>query len=57
MNTNEGQQQFTVAAIITSGPDLSIQCTRCYRWTVHIDRPLSLADLNQRAAEHAEVCR
>lgn len=53
----EDQQRFQVAAIVTCGPDLSIHCTRCHRWTAHIDRPLTLGALTQRAVEHAEVCR
>lgn len=53
----EDQRRFQVAPIVTHGPDLSIRCTRCHRWTVHIDRPLALAELIDRADEHAGVCR
>ncbi len=53
----EAQYRFEVGAVITSGPDLSVRCTRCHRWAVHIDRPITLAELNDRAQKHAEVCR
>ena len=50
-------QRFEVSAIYMFGPDLAVRCTRCHRWTTHINRPLTLADLVQRADEHTEACR
>jgi hypothetical protein len=56
--TVDGEQdQFEIWAVTTFGPDLQIRCTRCRRWSAHIDRPITLADLNRRASEHTEVCR
>lgn len=54
----EDQYRFTVEAInpFRGTPDISLRCTRCGRWATHIDRPITLADLNQRATEHTEVC-
>lgn len=53
------QYRFRVQAFALSGSpaDLSLQCGRCGRWTVHIAEPITLADLIDRADEHAEVCR
>lgn len=55
----EDQQRFQVEAInpFRGTPDLSLRCTRCVRWATHIDHPLTLAELNQRADEHTEACR
>ncbi|GIE16744.1 hypothetical protein [Paractinoplanes ferrugineus] len=50
----EDQQQFRISAIVTSGPDLSIQCLRCHRWALHVDRPLTLAELTRHAEVHLE---
>lgn len=35
---------------------ITLACDRC-QWNADIDDPVSLRDLNQRAQEHAEVCR
>lgn len=35
---------------------VTLTCDRCV-WTAIIDDPLTLADLNQRAQAHTEVCR
>lgn len=48
--------QVEVSALYTLGPILQIRHT-CPHWAAHVDRPLSLAELVQRASEHAEVCR
>jgi hypothetical protein len=55
----EDQYRFDVQAITPYGgvADISLRCTRCGKWATHIDRPISLRDLNERAQEHAEVCR
>ncbi len=54
----EDQYRFRVEAVAPWGvADLSLQCTRCSRWAVHIDRPLTLAELSRRADEHTEQCR
>jgi hypothetical protein len=55
----EDQYRFDVQAIAPYGgvADISLRCTRCRKWATHIDRPISLRDLNERAQEHAEVCR
>lgn len=59
MIEREDQYRFQVNAIAPFGgvADLSLRCTRCVRWAVHIDRPITLAELNDRVGEHAEVCR
>lgn len=51
--------RYSTEAVSLSGAptDLSLHCDRCNRWTAHIDRPQTLDELAQRAAEHAEVCR
>jgi hypothetical protein len=51
-------QGFEVEAISPYGgiTDLSLRCIRCRTWAVHIGRPVSLADLLQRANKHAEEC-
>jgi hypothetical protein len=36
--------------------NLTLACDRC-TWMAYLDNPLSLRDLNERAQEHAEVCR
>lgn len=48
--------QIEVSALYTLGPTLQIRHT-CPHWAAHIDRPLTLAELVQRAGEHTEVCR
>lgn len=52
-------QRFQASAIsLSAAPsDISLRCLRCGRWTSHIERPLTLAELVQRADEHTEVCR
>lgn len=49
---------FRVEAIAPFGgvADISLRCTRCVRWAVHINRPITLDDLNHRAGEHAQDC-
>lgn len=59
--TQNGAERFTVEAISPYGPyggvaDISLRHD-CVTWAVHIDRPITLAELNRRAAEHTEVCR
>lgn len=55
----EDQRRFEVNAFAVSGAptDISIRCTRCGRWALHIAEPITLDDLEQRADEHAEVCQ
>lgn len=51
-------ERFTVHAV-TPYPgtaDVAIHHD-CRAWWVDIDEPLTLAELNRRASEHAEVCR
>jgi len=50
------EKQFEVCAIYTIGPVLSIRCLRCRRWSVHIDEPLGLDQVNQRSEAHLEDC-
>ena len=54
----EDQQQFTVEAIgdYLGEAETWLTCSRC-AWTAEIDKALTLAELNQRADEHTEVCR
>jgi hypothetical protein len=58
----EVRERFEVGAIPALGSpglaDLSLR-HRCRVgvWAVHIERPLTLAELNRRADGHAEVCR
>jgi len=54
----ENMERFEVGVFALSGgpADISLHCDRCGKWAVHIDRPLTLAELVQRAGEHAEVC-
>lgn len=49
--------RFEICAVHSFGPTLDLHCTGCHRWTAHIDDPLTLAELVQRAGEHAEVCK
>jgi hypothetical protein len=49
--------RFRVQAIFTFGPDLAVQCTKCSRWTAHINRPLTLAELLDRCNERVEDCQ
>ena len=55
----EDQQRFQVEAIGAAyGVEAAtvLTCDRC-QWSADIDDPISLADLNQHADEHTEVCR
>lgn len=55
----EDQYRFTVEAdVIVSErrPILTLVCDRC-GIDAELDGNLSLAELNRRAGEHAEVCR
>lgn len=53
----EDQHRFQVEAQQFMGESgLTLSCDRC-SWTAILDSPLSLADLEQRADEHTEVCR
>lgn len=53
-----GKREFRIQGIGLFGApgDLSLRCDRC-PWTLHTSERLTLAALNQRAAEHAEACR
>lgn len=57
----EDQQRFHVEAIEErDGPAIALDCARCRLttgWQARFDLALTLAELNQRADEHAEVCR
>lgn len=49
--------RFSVMGDINAnGSWLTLACERC-PWTADIEDPVSLRDLNERAQEHAEVCR
>ena len=49
--------RFSVMGDINAnGSWLTLACERC-PWTADIEDPVSLRDLNERAEEHAEVCR
>jgi hypothetical protein len=54
----EDQQRFQLILFATFGGDVQVwlHCERC-SWQSQIDDPLTLAELNQRADEHTEVCR
>lgn len=63
----EDQHRFQVEAMGWNydGATVTLACTRC-KWYADYDQPsgpnetyepLTLADLNQRAQEHTEVCR
>jgi len=53
----EGRTRFEVRGAATyEDPQLVLECERC-RWDATIDDPPTLAELNQRADEHTEVCR
>ena len=54
----EDQYRFTVEPVVirTGRADIWLSCDRC-RWHAAITDPISLRDLEERAQEHAEVCR
>ncbi len=54
----EDQYRFEVDTIASNYGDAAIvlACTLC-PWTADIDDAIRLADLIDRASEHAEVCR
>lgn len=53
----EDQYRFQVEAHTwQERASVTLTCDRCV-WTAIIDDPISLRDLNERAQEHAEVCR
>lgn len=56
----EDQYRFELEAFQVDRGDTRVilACTRngC-PWLIEIDEPTTLAELNQRAAEHTEVCR
>jgi hypothetical protein len=63
----EDQYRFQISATgaahtVVSGiyPDVVIwlECGRCpWQWAAEANHPVTLADLNDRASEHTEVCR
>jgi hypothetical protein len=54
----EDQYRFQVEPVVvrTGRSHLWLSCDRC-RWFAAFGDPISLADLNDRASEHTEVCR
>jgi hypothetical protein len=53
----EDQYRFEVDVMVEyGGVTLDLTCRRC-GWVCQPDSPITLAELNQRADEHAEVCR
>ncbi|GGN39591.1 hypothetical protein FHR83_006685 [Actinoplanes campanulatus] len=53
----EDQHRFQVEGVASAGgAQILLSCDRC-PWTAVLDDPISFADLNQRAAEHTEVCQ
>lgn len=53
----ENRQRFEVYGDMNAdGSWLTISCDRC-TWYADVEDPLTLAELNQRADEHTEVCR
>lgn len=52
----EDEYRFEVEAMDAYAPEIWLNCTRC-SWVAEIEGRITLAELNQRAAEHAEVCR
>lgn len=50
----EDQQRFTFKGY--PDPEIWLTCNRC-PWTGAVDLGDTLAELNQRADEHTEVCR
>lgn len=53
----EDQYRFQVEAVAGEEADIVLlTCDRC-RWDADITSTITLADLNQRADEHTEVCR
>ncbi len=54
----EDQQRFTVKPFAEfEDATLSLVCDRCGDRWAEFDGPVALAELNQRADQHAEVCR
>lgn len=54
----EDQQRFEIEPQEWRGDhSITLHCTRCNAWTAIIDGHPTLAELNRRADEHAEVCR
>lgn len=53
----EDQQRFQVeGGAVCEDAQIWITCERC-GWVAVLDEPIPLAELNQRAEEHTEVCR
>jgi hypothetical protein len=53
----EDQHRFDLMADLNEdGSWITIACDRC-QWTADIEDPITLAELNDRASEHTEVCR
>lgn len=58
MIEREDQYRFQIEPVVvrTGAANLWLTCNRC-RWYADITEPITLADLNDRASEHTEVCR
>lgn len=54
----EGLKRFEVEALgdYLGEGRIWLRCDRCHAWAADISGPLTLAELGQRAGEHAEVC-
>ena len=53
----EDQHRFQIEAGYDGEPVLFLWCTRCQEWTCTITDVLNLAELDDLADPHAEVCR
>lgn len=52
----EDQYRFSFPMLRLDDPGAYLACDRC-PWEHEIENDETLAELNDRAAEHAEVCR
>jgi len=60
VTTLEDQRRFKIWAMAWNdgSASLFVECARCgWQWESEPDEEVTLADLDQRADEHTEVCR
>lgn len=57
LNADDERARFQVEGYARDDTQLLVTCDRCLTTVIVSDGPLDLADVNRRAAEHAEVCR
>lgn len=53
----EALKQVDVTGLGRDDRDVELRCNRCGIWYATLDAYSALAELVQRAGEHAEVCR